>query len=205
MPGMSETLKNKVGPLPTWAWAGLATAGLGGYLLVRKKQSVAAANAAAAANANSSNLGTVPISNLSTAAEPMPISVGPTFVNVNPTPTNTNPGANGTPPPSTTSAQNRAAYDNALTAYRTASAAKANTATLQALMSQVLATQSVYAGTAGTSKSRAAYDNALTAYRTAVAAKKPLATLAALYQSVVFTQSTYSGKAVAPSQLRPVP
>lgn len=96
MPGMGDTLTNKVGPLPTWAWAGLATAGLGGYLLWRKKQSVAAQNAANNSNANSSNLGTVPISNLSTSAEPMPVSVGPTFVNVS-LPGQTTPATGTTP------------------------------------------------------------------------------------------------------------
>jgi hypothetical protein len=82
MAELGQTLTNKVGGLPTWAWAGIGTAGLGGYLIYRKKQSVSAQQAASAGNATSTNLGTVPISNLTTQAEPMPVSVGPTFVNV---------------------------------------------------------------------------------------------------------------------------
>jgi nucleoid-associated protein YgaU len=84
LPELGQTLTNKVGPLPTWGWALLGTGGLAAYLVYRKKQQVNAQQAAANSNAVSSNLGTVPISNLTTAAEPMPIQMGDTFVNVPP-------------------------------------------------------------------------------------------------------------------------
>lgn len=110
MAGIGDTLTEDIGPLPTWAWAGLGTLAVAGILIYRKKQSM---NAAAATSTNqasgtSSNLGTVPISNLSVAAQPMPTSTGPTFVNVSNTtpPPPSNPVNTGNPPagtlPSTT-------------------------------------------------------------------------------------------------------
>jgi hypothetical protein len=79
---MFEALTRKYGPLPGWAW-GLIVAGVAyWYLVRRKKQQAAAAAAAAQAQGLSSNLGTVPVSNLTTSAEPMPIQMGDTFVNV---------------------------------------------------------------------------------------------------------------------------
>lgn len=101
---MGETLKRRVGFLPIWAWGLLLVVVLALYLSYRKKQAAAAA-AAQAANQNSvsSNLGTVPVSNLTTAASPMPIQMGDTFVNttvpVSPTTTTT---INNPPPPATT-------------------------------------------------------------------------------------------------------
>ena len=52
------------------------------YLSYRKKKAAAAAAAAnqTAQNNLSSNLGNVPVSNLTTAAQPMPIQMGDTFV-----------------------------------------------------------------------------------------------------------------------------
>lgn len=96
MPGMAETLRSDIGPLPTWVWAGLGTAGLATYMVVHKKNQMKA-QAAQSANqpANASNLGTVPLSNLTTQAQPMPIQMGDTFVNVNPTTTTT---VNNEPP-----------------------------------------------------------------------------------------------------------
>lgn len=87
---MIETLTQKAGPLPVWAWAGGGTAGLAWYLSSRKKK----AAAAAAANQNtgdSSNLGTVPVSNLTQSAQPMPIQMGDTFVTVQNPPDVDNP------------------------------------------------------------------------------------------------------------------
>lgn len=91
MAGMGETLTQKAGPLPVWAWAGLGTVALGGYLYYRNKKN---ANAAAQTQAgsqgisgtssDSSNLGTVPLSNLTQSAAPMPIQMGDTFVDVQP-------------------------------------------------------------------------------------------------------------------------
>jgi len=80
---LAETLKQKAGPLPVWAWAGLGTAGLAFYLYRRKQQQAAAAAAAAQQQPmDSSSLGTVPVSNLTTSAAPMPIQMGDTFTNV---------------------------------------------------------------------------------------------------------------------------
>lgn len=80
---VGETLTQKAGPLPVWAWAGIGTAGLAAILIYRKKKAAAAAAAAAPdTTADSSNLGTVPVSNLTTSAAPMPIQMGDTFVNV---------------------------------------------------------------------------------------------------------------------------
>lgn len=84
MAPIGQTLTNNVGPLPVWGWAGIGTAGLAGYLYYRNKKNAAAS--AQSQSGISSNLGSVPLSNLTTNAEPMPVEVGPTFVNVN-TPT----------------------------------------------------------------------------------------------------------------------
>ena len=93
---LAETLKQKAGPLPVWAWAGLGTAGLAFYLYRRKQQQAAAAAAAAQQQPmDSSNLGTVPVSNLTTNAAPMPIQMGDTFVNTSTSDTDT---TNVTPP-----------------------------------------------------------------------------------------------------------
>lgn len=80
---MGETLKRRIGFLPVWAWLLMFVLILGLYLSSRKKKAAAAAAAAQQqAQGNlSSNLGTVPVSNLTTAAEPMPIQMGDTFVN----------------------------------------------------------------------------------------------------------------------------
>jgi len=85
MAGMAETLTTRMGPLPVWAWTGLGIGGLGLYLYhQRTKDAQAQADQANADNQglSSSNLGTVPISNLTTAAQPMPIQMGDTFVDV---------------------------------------------------------------------------------------------------------------------------
>lgn len=80
---MAETLTKKIGPLPVWGWFGLGTAGLAGFLYYRNKKAQEAAAAAAAQDTgDSSNLGTVPVSNLTTSASPMPIQMGDTFVDV---------------------------------------------------------------------------------------------------------------------------
>jgi hypothetical protein len=93
MPSIGQTLTTKAGPLPIWAWAGLGTAAAWYFLYQRKKNLQAAANAAN--NNTSSNLGTVPISNLTTTAQPMPTNVGPIIVDY---PPNTTPGGSGTNP-----------------------------------------------------------------------------------------------------------
>lgn len=72
-----------MGPLPVWAWGLLFVVLLAAFLMYRKKKAAAAAAAAQQTTQNnlSSNLGTVPVSNLTTAAQPMPIQMGDTFVN----------------------------------------------------------------------------------------------------------------------------
>jgi 5'-nucleotidase len=118
MPGIGQTLTSKAGPLPVWAWTGLGTAGVAIYLTHRQNQK----NAAAAAAQNtqgldSSNLGTVPVSDLTQSAAPMPIQMGDTFVNTTapsvtvnnnetpeptaapPTPVTNHPKIPATPPP----------------------------------------------------------------------------------------------------------
>lgn len=84
MAGIGETLTTRMGPLPIWAWTGLGVGGLAFYMYHQRTKNAQAQ--AAQANADnqgvSSNLGTVPISNLTTAAQPMPIQMGDTFVNV---------------------------------------------------------------------------------------------------------------------------
>ena len=106
---MGETFKRRVGFLPVWAWALLLVIVLALYLSYRNKKKAAAAAAAQAQqtqNNLSSNLGTVPVSNLTTAAQPMPIQMGDTFVSTSvPTTITNSPTQTVTnkPPPSTTS------------------------------------------------------------------------------------------------------
>jgi len=96
---MLEALTRKYGPLPGWAW-GLIVAGIAYWYLLRRKQ---AAATAAANQANqqglSSNLGSVPVSNLTTQAQPMPIQMGDTFVNVPQSSVNVTTPVNVTNPP----------------------------------------------------------------------------------------------------------
>jgi hypothetical protein len=98
---MGETLRKRFGPLPVWAWALAFVVVVAIYLIYRKNQANAAAAAAAAQQGSSasSNLGTVPVSNLTTEAQPMPIQMGDTFVNTTvPNTVNVNPW--GGPPSS---------------------------------------------------------------------------------------------------------
>lgn len=79
---MGETLRRKVGFMPVWAWVLAFVVIVAIYLSYRKNKAAAAAAAAQGQQNNlSSNLGTVPVSNLTTAAQPMPIQMGDTFVN----------------------------------------------------------------------------------------------------------------------------
>jgi hypothetical protein len=73
-------ITHKYGPLPGWAW-GLIIVGLGIVYFKHRANQQAAAQAASAAQNNASNLGSVPVSNLTTQAQPMPIQLGDTFVN----------------------------------------------------------------------------------------------------------------------------
>jgi len=78
MVGIGSELKTKAGPLPVWAWAGLGTAGLAGFLIVRKKNAMAAASNSTPDNSSSVIGGP---STLIPTASPMPYSQGDTFVN----------------------------------------------------------------------------------------------------------------------------
>lgn len=76
---MVETLMRKIGPLPVWAWALIFTAVVAWY--IRRQQSKQAAQSQQNAQQGvSSNLQCVPVSNMTTAAQPMPIQLGDTFV-----------------------------------------------------------------------------------------------------------------------------
>ena len=101
---MGETLRRRYGPLPVWAWALIFVVLLGAFLSYRKRQQTAAAAAVAASQGTAaSNLGTVPVSNLTTAAQPMPVQLGDTFVSVPQnisTNTTTNVPITNNPPPS---------------------------------------------------------------------------------------------------------
>lgn len=96
---MGELLKRRVGPLPMWIWFIVFIVLLGAVLIYRKKKATAAAAAAAQqqAGSTSSNLGTVPVSNLTTTAQPMPVQLGDTFVNTT-IPNTTNTTINNQPP-----------------------------------------------------------------------------------------------------------
>jgi len=96
---MGEALTRKYGPLPGWVWGLIVAAAAYFYLSYRKKQAAAAAAAAQQSQGLSSNLGTVPVSNLTTAAQPMPIQLGDTFVNVPQGSTNVTTPVNITNPP----------------------------------------------------------------------------------------------------------
>lgn len=84
MPGIGETLTHKIGPLPVWVYAGLGVTGLAVVMARKKKKTATTADQAAqqAASSTGSNLGAVPISNLTTAASPMPFQTGDVFVTV---------------------------------------------------------------------------------------------------------------------------
>jgi len=77
MVGIGSQLQEKAGPLPVWAWAGLGTVGLAGYLIARKKKAMDTA-----AQTSTDNTGTVigGPSTLIPTASPMPYSQGDTIV-----------------------------------------------------------------------------------------------------------------------------
>ncbi len=68
--GGGNFLTRKLGPLPTWAWAGLA---VGGFLYWRKRQAAAAAAAAAAAGTSAT---TTPATGLPTTNAQAPTGYG---------------------------------------------------------------------------------------------------------------------------------
>lgn len=80
-----ETLREKRGPLPTWAWALLFTGLLAVYLIHRRQKAGSSANGAAsqaAANQANSNLGSAAeLANMFEVAGLMPYSGGNVYVN----------------------------------------------------------------------------------------------------------------------------
>lgn len=103
---MGQTLTKKAGPLPVWAWLGIGTIGVGGFLYIRQRQQAATAASQDTQGLGSSNLGNVPISDLTTQAQPMPIQMGDTFVDVTTPPTTVStPITITNPPPSNSPAK----------------------------------------------------------------------------------------------------
>lgn len=94
MPSIADTLTRRLGPAPVWVWAGVGIAALVGYEVYRKRQQSNNQNNTTT-SADSSNLGTTPVSNLTTQAQPMPIQMGDTFVS---TTVNNQPDDGSTPP-----------------------------------------------------------------------------------------------------------
>lgn len=109
--GIGETLTTRWGPLPVWAWVGGGTAVLGGVLYYRNKKNQAAQQQQASQQGLNTNLGTVPVSNLTTQAQPMPIQLGDTFVNYPPPPGGT-PTITPTGNPATTALFQQPAADS---------------------------------------------------------------------------------------------
>jgi nucleoid-associated protein YgaU len=84
---LADTLKQKRGPLPTYAWLALFIVALSGIMIYRKKKAAAAAasqdnGSGTTGNAGATNLGSNTLSNLTPTAYPMPIQQGDTFTNV---------------------------------------------------------------------------------------------------------------------------
>lgn len=95
------SLKQKLGPLPVWAWAGLGTILLAVYLM--RKNAKANAQTQAAADQTNSNLGSAAeLANMFEVAGLMPYQGGDVYVNT--TVTSPNPPSGSAPsskPPST--------------------------------------------------------------------------------------------------------
>lgn len=79
---MFEALTRRYGPLPGWVY-GAIVAALAYYYFYERKKKAAAAAAAQQQQQSMSNTSTtsVPVSNLTTTAQPMPIQLGDTFIN----------------------------------------------------------------------------------------------------------------------------
>lgn len=89
-----STFKQKAGPLPVWAWAGLGTIALALYLMRKKSQT--ANSTTAAANQTSTNLGSAAeLANMFEVAGLMPYQGGNVYINE----TNGAPPTQGPKPP----------------------------------------------------------------------------------------------------------
>lgn len=88
---LADTLKEKKGPLPVWAWTGLFVVLLAGFMIYRNKKAAAAAAAdSTSGGTGATDLGNTNLSALTPSAFPMPYQGGDVFVNV------PNPGQPGT-------------------------------------------------------------------------------------------------------------
>jgi LysM repeat protein len=96
MNGFMDTLKGKLGPLPTWVWALLFTAGLAVFLIHRKSKAAASDTSTAASGQTNSDLGSASeLANMFEVAGLMPYQGGDVYVNT--TVSNPPPGGPGTP------------------------------------------------------------------------------------------------------------
>ena len=104
----------RIGPLPAYVWLLIVIGVAYLYIQYRNKQT-AAAQAQANQQGLSSDLGTVPVSNLTTTAMPMPIQLGDTFVNTSApsSPGTAGVGASGTNPGGTMTPANPSGPGNA--------------------------------------------------------------------------------------------
>lgn len=103
MDGLGATLKQKLGPLPTWVWALLGSIALALVLIRRKNANANQTNAAA--DQTNSNLGSAAeLANMFQVAGLMPYQGGDVYVNTttteNPPPSKGKPSGPGHKPPS---------------------------------------------------------------------------------------------------------
>lgn len=103
---LSDSLQHKIGPLPTWGWLGIATAGFGVFYLIEKKKANSATttptNTSSATNTsgttNPGGQGQVPpyvTIEQQTSSNVNSLNTAPVSIN-SPTTTNTGPGAGAT-------------------------------------------------------------------------------------------------------------
>jgi nucleoid-associated protein YgaU len=110
----ADTLKQKRGPLPTYAWLILFVVAMAGILIYRKKKAAAAGStdngSGTSGNNGATNLGSNTLDSLTPTAYPMPIQQGDTFTNVTVNPsTPTTPAKTTTPATTPTKAAGRVA------------------------------------------------------------------------------------------------
>jgi hypothetical protein len=55
---LADSLKHKIGPLPTWGWLGIATAGFGVFYFIEKKKSSSSSSTTTPTNTSSDTSGT---------------------------------------------------------------------------------------------------------------------------------------------------
>lgn len=98
--GIFDTLKQKAGPLPIWAWAGLGTVALAVYLIRKKSKTAQQTADQTAADQTNSNLGSAAeLANQFEVAGLMPYQGGSVYVNTTSTAPNPPTGNPSTTPP----------------------------------------------------------------------------------------------------------